>query len=188
MTFFLILLVLLAILISFVIISTIIKVVLFCIIRYDYDYKYLIVPSIITVIVWSAIVYAWNTAINRILNINILNVYFNSVLNWEQKELDVKGIIIITIICVVIGIVLQAISYYTVNINYRKISGNIRFFLKKIFRIKFKDENAIAIDTRPDTLYFGEAILSSLFAFSLIFFFILFFLSTGKILSTKIIS
>ena len=73
-----------------------------------------------------------------------------------------------------IGTLLQSFTYYTVNINYQKVTGTVRFSFKKIIRNiskkifkkdifkKGNNSSLSEIQRGPKKLTFGRAIMTSI--------------------------
>lgn len=192
MDFFIFLLIIFFTLILFVFTYTVIKTILFLMTKYKYETRYLIIPSFLMISIFISVILAWYFTITKILNIDILSIYFNEFLNLDTSpNYDLKNVAILSIIYAIIGIILQAFSYFTVNINYRKLSGFFRNIFKKTFKIKEIDinenNNSLRLDNRPDRLSYSNAFISSLFTFSLLFFFVLVLLAIGNVISIKLI-
>ncbi len=176
------------ILITFTVIATIIKVALIITIRYDYDYKLLIVPSIITTLVWSIVGIGWKLAINYFCKEGVLSVLTKIIFTPYNLENELIYILLVSVLCVIVGIFLQSLSYFTINIDYKKIFGNIRLFVKKIFKVNLKEEENVGISVyeKPDNLSFGSALVASLFTFTAIFFITLILLFIGTYIGNSL--
>ena len=64
-----------------------------------------------------------------------------------------------------VGTVLQSFTYYSVNINYQKVTGTIRFSLKKLFKALiekiFKKKNNDVVDANASVVSKRRGRLSS---------------------------
>lgn len=191
MGFFIFLLIVFFILILFVFTCTIIKTILFFMTKYKYETKYLIIPSFLMVFIFMFVLFAWYFTITKILKIDIINIYFNEFLKISSSNnSDIASILTLSVIYIIIGIILQAFSYFTVNINYYRVSGFFRKTFRKLFNINTRstmEENDLKIDERPENLSYSNAFISSLFTFSLLFFFLLSLLAIGNLISSKIV-
>ncbi len=190
MIFFIFLLILFFVLILFVFTCTIIKAVLLLTTKYKYDNKYLVIPSLLTILIFILMVFAWYMTLSRLLNIDLITLYFDVLIKSNNIDVSKSTIIAITIIYCILGIVLQSFSYFTVNINYLKISGFFRNIFKKYTnppKPDINDETYLKIDDRPNNLTYVNAFVSSLFTFSAMFFFVFILLAIGNVLSSKIV-
>lgn len=190
MIFFIFLLILFFILILFVFTCTIIKAVLLLTTKYKYDNKYLIIPTLLTILIFILMIFAWYLTLSRILNADLISLYFDILMKSNTVDVNKSTIIITTIIYSVLGIVLQSFSYFTVNINYLKLSGFFRSIFKRHVNSSkedINDENYLKVDDRPNNLTYLNAFVSSLFSFSAMFFFMFVLLAIGNVLSSKII-
>lgn len=190
MGFIYFLLILFASLIVLTLISTIIKLALFITIRYVYDTRLLIIPSLLTIATWCVMAIGWFYTVTHVLNIDLSSFAFNLFMIKEQTQPIITPLWMTALIFGIIGMIFQAFSYFTVNIDYIKINGNIRMFFKKLLHIEPKKDQittGIAVDTRPDNLTFGNAFIASLFAFTFIVLFIFILLYAGHFLSVALL-
>ncbi len=184
------LLILLIVLLVFIMTSTIIRLTLFCTTRYKYNDGLLILPTFLSIISWIFVISIWYIIITYVLNINLIDLLLNSILKISKLPENIFSIILITIGFIVIAILLQALSYLTVNIDYTKLSGKIRMLFKKIFKSQKNDnpnEEFITEFQEHKRLTFLNALASSIFAFSVIFFTFILCFVLGHVLGKKFI-
>ena len=119
----------------------------------------------------------------------------------QVRNLANEGILIRTIVSTfLIGTLLQSLTYYTVNINYQKVTGTVRFSLKKLikklyFKIFKKDmtekEQVSAlseVQRGPKKLTFVRAIITSIISVLLTFIICYVLFVIGTLLSNKVIT
>ena len=128
------LLVILIFLLLVVIMDTSMKLALMITTLYNYDTKKLFIPAALTVILWALLLFGCFNSINANLNNNAIDILFAMVFDRTLIE-GYQGILIKTLLSTfLIGTLLQSFTYYTVNINYQKITGTVRFSIKKIIK------------------------------------------------------
>lgn len=189
MIFFISLLILFFVLILFVLTCTIIKAVLLLTTKYKYENKYLIIPSLLTILIFVLMFFAWYITLSKILKVDLITLYFDILIKSNNVNVSKSTFIGVTIVYCILGIVLQSFSYFTVNMNYLKVSGFFRGIFKKHMKISNKDindENFLKVDERPNNLTYLNSLVSSLFTFSSMFFFVFILLAIGNVLSSKI--
>ncbi len=190
MFFLYFLLILLIVLLVFIITSTIIKLTLFCTTKYKYNDGILILPTFLSIISWIFVISLWYIIITYILNVNLTDLLLNSILKISEVPENIYSIILITIGFIIMAILLQTISYLTVNIDYTKLSGKIRMMLKKISKSQksdYSNEEFITQFQEHKRLTFLNALASSIFAFSIIFFTFIICFVIGHVLGKKFI-
>lgn len=146
------LLVILVFLLLVVIMDTSMKLALMITTLYNYDSKKLFIPACLTVIIWGLLILACFRSINKSLDYNAVDMLFSMLFDKTIIE-GYKGMFARSIISTfLVGTVLQSFTYYSVNINYQKVTGTIRFSLKKLFKaliekiFKKKNNNTINMD------------------------------------------
>lgn len=167
------LLILLIALIIIVIMDTAMKLALMITTLYNYDTKKLFVPATLTVALWTVLLVGCYRTINTQLDNNALDIFFSMIFEHSLIT-EYKGVIIKSLSSTfLIGTILQSFTYYTVNINYQKVEGAVRFSFKKLFKKIFSKitkknigdtkENAVAqIERQPKKLTFPRAIITSI--------------------------
>lgn len=145
------LLVILVFLLLVVIMDTSMKLALMITTLYNYDSKKLFIPACLTVIIWGLLILACFRTINKSLDYNAVDMLFSMLFDKTIIE-GYRGMFARSLISTfLVGTVLQSFTYYSVNINYQKVTGTIRFSLKKlikaiiekIFKKKSTQENDI---------------------------------------------
>lgn len=194
------LLVILIFLLLVVIMDTSMKLALMITTLYNYDTKKLFIPATLTVILWAVLLFGCFNSINADMNNNAIDILFAMVFDRSLIE-GYEGILIKALISTfLIGTLLQSFTYYTVNINYQKITGTVRFSMKKIFKKLYlkifkKDltENQInsalsEVQRGPKKLTFVRAIITSVISvlITIVVCYGLFML--GTLLSNKVLN
>lgn len=194
------LLVILIFLLLVVIMDTSMKLALMITTLYNYDTKKLFIPATLTVILWAVLFFGCFNSINADMNNNAIDILFAMVFDRSLIE-GYEGILIKALISTfLIGTLLQSFTYYTVNINYQKITGTVRFSMKKIFKKLYlkifkKDltENQInsalsEVQRGPKKLTFVRAIITSVISvlITIVVCYGLFML--GTLLSNKVLN
>ena len=130
MTFFIFLLIILFLLITITIATTIIKVSLLITTKYKYETYILIIPAILYIILWLALLLAWFFTVDHFSQNGIINIIFDNVLNIQTSYIPYNLMIVCGIIYCFIGIILQTFIFLCINIPYNKIRMNISKLLK----------------------------------------------------------
>lgn len=183
-----------------VIMDTAMKLALMITTLYNYDTKKLFIPAALTVILWGILLFGCYNSINANLDNNAIDMLFAMVFDRTLIE-GYEGILIRTIVSTfLIGTLLQSLTYYTVNINYQKVTGTVRFSLKKLikklyFKIFKKDmtekEQVSAlseVQRGPKKLTFVRAIITSIISVLLTFIICCVLFVIGTLLSNKVIT
>lgn len=183
-----------------VIMDTAMKLALMITTLYNYDTKKLFIPAALTVILWGILLFGCYNSINANLDNNAIDMLFAMVFDRTLIE-GYEGILIRTIVSTfLIGTLLQSLTYYTVNINYQKVTGTVRFSLKKLikklyFKIFKKDmtekEQVSAlseVQCGPKKLTFVRAIITSIISVLLTFIICYVLFVIGTLLSNKVIT
>lgn len=150
------LLVILVFLLLVVIMDTSMKLALMITTLYNYDSKKLFIPACLTVIIWGLLILACFRTINKSLDYNAVDMLFSMLFDKTIIE-GYKGMFARSIISTfLVGTVLQSFTYYSVNINYQKVTGTIRFSLKKLFKAIiekiFKKKNNDVVDANTSVV------------------------------------
>ncbi len=182
------LLIFLIVLITFIIISTLIKFSLFCTTKYKYNYGILIVPSILTLINLFTVFFIWYLLMNKLTETDLFQLIFNMIIKIGNVPGNIFGLLLMTIGFLVVGVILESLVFLTVNIDYTKLSGKIRmlFNSKSSPKESVINEDIIEIK-KPKRLSFLNALASSIFLFSIVFFSTIALFSLGKLLGAKIL-
>ena len=191
MKFFTFFLVLFFLLLVFLIVSTVIRIVLRIVNGHFYDYKLLFIPSFLCIINWSIIFFIFNLVLKKSLARNILSIVVDNILNIEPFNSSIKVVIPLFITFSLIGIVLQALCYMTVNINYNKIAKKIRtlFYNKKKANLDTESTTLLEVNNNDVVkLKFIPSLLCSLFSYSIVFASVIMLIALGNILSKKIVN
>ena len=159
------LLVILVFLLLVVIMDTSMKLALMITTLYNYDSKKLFIPACLTVIIWGLLILACFRTINKSLDYNAVDMLFSMLFDKTIIE-GYKGMFARSIISTfLVGTVLQSFTYYSVNINYQKVTGTIRFSLKKLFKAIiekiFKKKNNDIVDASASVVSKRRGRLSS---------------------------
>ncbi|MBR2785537.1 MAG: hypothetical protein IKD74_06100 [Clostridia bacterium] len=159
------LLVILVFLLLVVIMDTSMKLALMITTLYNYDSKKLFIPACLTVIIWGLLILACFRTINKSLDYNAVDMLFSMLFDKTIIE-GYKGMFARSIISTfLVGTVLQSFTYYSVNINYQKVTGTIRFSLKKLFKAIiekiFKKKNNDVVDANASVISKRRGRLSS---------------------------
>ena len=159
------LLVILVFLILVVIMDNSMKLALMITTLYNYDSKKLFIPACLTVIIWGLLILACFRTINKSLDYNAVDMLFSMLFDKTIIE-GYKGMFARSIISTfLVGTVLQSFTYYSVNINYQKVTGTIRFSLKKLFKAIiekiFKKKNNDVVDANASVVSKRRGRLSS---------------------------
>lgn len=183
-----ILLVLFIFLIALVIISTAIKIGLIITNRHNYDSKLLIIPSILSMILWSFAILTFYLNCENTFTEGIEDMILTIVMSPEnienKSEILTNGAVIL-----VITVILQSFTYYAINIDYKKIWGYIRFKIKQILKIKPKKEKnaGMILNEENFSVPFYIALLTSILTFAISILIIFGLYKLGIKLSEKII-
>ena len=163
-----VLLVIVIFLLLVVIMDTAMKLALMITTLYNYDTKKLFIPAALTVALWAILLFGCYNSINSSLDNNAVDILFAMIFDKEMIS-QYSGILLRSLLSTfLIGTLLQSFTYYTVNINYQKITGTVRFSFKKLFRKIFKKDlsnnknDALSeIQRGPKKLTFIRAIITS---------------------------
>lgn len=167
-----VLLVIVIFLLLVVIMDTAMKLALMITTLYNYDTKKLFIPAALTVALWAILLFGCYNSINSSLDNNAVDILFAMIFDKEMIS-QYSGILLRSLLSTfLIGTLLQSFTYYTVNINYQKITGTVRFSFKKIFRKLYKkifkkdlssskNDALSEVQRGPKKLTFVRAIITS---------------------------
>lgn len=199
MILFVFLVALMIFLIVITIVSTIIKLSLVVTTKYKYETYLLIIPAILFILLWGILFILWFIMTDNYTNGGIINLIFETILNSNINIHNYTPAFICLIICSIAGIIIQPFIFLTVNIPYNNIRVKIkkqfsnfsRWFTQKILKKDLKPElmpiNDIAIPEKFVKLKYTNALISSIFSFSIIFFTVILLLFFSNIISKKIL-
>ena len=195
-----ILLVILIALVLIVIMDTAMKLALMITTLYNYETKKLFIPATLTVFLWAILLVGCYNSINTSLDGNAIDIIFSMIFDNTLIS-EYSPVLIKTLLSTfLIGTLLQSFTYYTVNINYQKVTGTVRFSLKKLIRNLckkifkkdiFKKENSSSlseIQRGPKKLTFGRAIMTSIISVIITAIVCIVLFLIGNALSSKVIT
>ena len=190
--YFLVLLFILLIL--YTMISTIIKLSLYLTTRVKYENIRLVVPFILSIVVWFIVVSLCIFTLNKYIEGNIFSKIIQTYIKKESLLPILKSTFIFSFIYLLIGIILQSLTYLSANIKLENVFSYIRYYIFKLFKLlkiklnlknKPKLENIIEKEPVED-ITLGKAFISSMFSTILIIFFVTIFILIGFAIATNI--
>ena len=182
-----------------VIMDTAMKLALMITTLYNYDTKKLFIPAALTVALWAILLFGCYNSINASLNNDAVDVIFAMIFDRTLVP-EYQGILLRSLLSTfLIGTLLQSFTYYTVNINYQKITGTVRFSLKKVFRKMYKKifkrdfqnkgtDSLSEIQRGPKKLTFVRAIITSVISMLITIVLCYLLFMVGTLLSEKFIN
>ena len=195
-----VLLVILIALVLIVIMDTSMKLALMITTLYNYETKKLFIPATLTVFLWTILLVGCFNSINTSLDGNAIDIIFSMIFDNTLIS-EYSPVLIRTLLSTfLIGTLLQSFTYYTVNINYQKVTGTVRFSFKKLIRNLckkifkkdiFKKENNSSlseIQRGPKKLTFGRAIMTSIISVIITAIVCIVLFLIGNALSSKVIT
>lgn len=195
-----VLLVILIALVLIVIMDTSMKLALMITTLYNYETKKLFIPATLTVFLWAILLVGCYNSINTSLDGNAIDIIFSMIFDNTLIS-EYSSVLIKTLLSTfLIGTLLQSFTYYTVNINYQKVTGTVRFSLKKLIRNLckkifkkdiFKKESSSSlseIQRGPKKLTFGRAIMTSIISVIITAIVCIVLFLIGNALSSKVIT
>ena len=195
-----VLLVILITLVLIVIMDTAMKLALMITTLYNYETKKLFIPATLTVFLWAILLVGCYNSINTSLDGNAIDIIFSMIFDNTLIS-EYSPVLIKTLLSTfLIGTLLQSFTYYTVNINYQKVTGTVRFSLKKLIRNLckkifkkdiFKKESSSSlseIQRGPKKLTFGRAIMTSIISVIITAIVCIVLFLIGNALSSKVIT
>lgn len=196
-SFIICLLILLLILIT---IGTIQEFTLWVVTRKKHEFVVMLVPSLVSLITFSITVFLTHYILT-LFNINIINILYSEIMNFEYNFNSFIGMILGLVIFSVVYIILQAFCLKLVNIDYNKIYDFIKYKIFKKDEIKGlgasaeKQNDKACIDlthnalpTLPTTQTpFFHYIAASLFSFSICVFSTSLLIYIGMVIGEKYI-
>lgn len=173
-------------LIVLVIVSTAMKLSLLITRRHNYTNQLLLLPSFLSIIVWGLAFIFLYFIVLKITSQNLEQLLFITLMD-PTTMIKTPKLIPIFSVTTLVAILLQALTYYTININYEKIWGYLRFRLKQIFHIQSK-ENNMTIPKETYHVPFHMAIIASFLTTSITFILIFLLYRFGYSISDSILS
>lgn len=199
MMFFTIILVLFILLILISIANTLIFIALKLVTREHYKENYLIIPSLLTLLIWCMAYIVLVKVISTTVKITLIEAMSALLFNTSEFTKYVPDLLFPIIIILIVTLFLQSAALLTVNTDYRMIFNKSRYFVKQkskplIRRIR-RNNDIISRDTKtelqqvipPYRLTFSNAFVCCLFIFSLLFFLNILFFWIGTMIGNKII-
>lgn len=193
------LVVILIFLILIVIMDTSMKLALMITTLYNYDTKKLFIPATLTVTLWTLLILGCFNSINTSLDNNAIDILFSMIFDNTIIE-EYKGVLIKTLLSTfLMGTLLQSFTYYAVNINYQKITGTVRFSIKKVFKKLYlklfkrnltekQIQSALSeIQRGPKKLTFVRAIITSIISVIITVLVCYALFEIGTLLSNKVL-
>lgn len=193
------LVVILIFLILIVIMDTSMKLALMITTLYNYDTKKLFIPATLTVTLWTLLILGCFNSINTSLDNNAIDILFSMIFDNTIIE-EYKGVLIKTLLSTfLMGTLLQSFTYYAVNINYQKITGTVRFSVKKVFKRLYlklfkrnltekQIQSALSeIQRGPKKLTFVRAIITSIISVIITVLVCYALFEIGTLLSNKVL-
>ena len=182
-----------------VIMDTAMKLALMITTLYNYDTKKLFIPAALTVALWAILLFGCYNSINSSLDNNAVDILFAMIFDKEMIS-QYSGILLRSLLSTfLIGTLLQSFTYYTVNINYQKITGTVRFSFKKLFRKLYKkifkkdlsnnkNDALSEVQRGPKKLTFVRAIITSVISMLITIVLCYLLFMVGTLLSEKFIN
>lgn len=180
------LIILLILLLLFTIISTIIKLALFLTTKVKYENIRLVIPVILTLFIWLIIASLIIVTVNKYIDGDAFSELLEMYLKKESMTPILKPTIIFVAIYLMIGILLQSLTYFSVNIKLENLFSYIRYYIFNFFKFKDNSKHQNIITKEPiESLNLGSAFLASLLATILIIFSICIFALIGLTIARK---
>lgn len=193
------LVVILVTLLLIVIVDTSMKLALMITTLYNYESKKLFIPATLTVVLWTILLIGCYRTINSAMDGNAMDILFSMIFDHELLE-QYKLVIIKPIVSTfLLGTFLQSFTYYTVNINYQRVTGSLRFSIKRfisfIFKKIFKKDLTFGkskfalseIHRGPKKLTFIRAIITSIITIVVTIFICIVLFVIGQGLSKRVL-
>lgn len=196
-TFIICLLILLLILI---IIGTIQEFTLWVVTKKKHEFVIMLIPALVSLITFSITALLTNYILN-LFDINIINIIYSEIMNFEYRFNSFIGMILGLLIFSIVYIILQALCLKLVNIDYKKIYEFIKYKILKKEEVKGlgssseEQNDKVSVDLTHNALPalpftktpFFHYIAASLFSFSISIFSISLLIYIGIIIGEKYI-
>jgi hypothetical protein len=171
------------ILIIFWITASITKTLLYIFTKYEYESYYLLFPTLLCIGSWCLSFILWYFTVNYFLHIDIIEILLSIIIKETIIE---SNFIIASLFYILLATILQSIAILTINIDYKKITGNTRFFFKKLFKVRTKKNGNLIIKNDPERITFIEALAISILIFVIVVLTIVLLFFIGFLISKKI--
>ena len=171
-------------LLIFFLIEQITKKLVSTFMEYEYKTYYILFPTLIIFGLWSLMFILWYITLAFILNIDITGELIKLIVKEGVIE---NSFISASFIFILIGIFLQSFAILLININYKKIFGNARFFFKRILKIRNKKGNKLIIKNDPEKIGFLTALFISFLLFIIFTFSITLLIFIGLLIGKKFV-
>jgi hypothetical protein len=198
MMFFTIILVIFIALILISIANTLLFIALKLVTKENYKEHYLIIPSFISLVLWSLAYIVAIEIISSITGTTLFDSISGSLFNTSNFSKFLPSLILPMFVLLTITLFLQSIVLLTVNVDYSIPFNKFRYFVKQKFKAitkRHEYSDAICHETKTDItqieekykLEFINSFVCSLFIFSLIFFLNILFFWIGTLIAAKLI-
>ncbi|MDD2376345.1 MAG: hypothetical protein PHD15_02225 [Clostridia bacterium] len=201
MMFFTILLVVFISLILISIVNTLIFIALKLLTKEHYKEHYLIIPSFISLVLWSMTYIVAMKLISSTTGMSVFDSIYELLFNISSFTKIIPSLIFPFVILLIITLFLQSLVLLTVNIEYAIAFNKLKYFLKNKFKYSKKaikrDEysDSICPETKTNIIQvekkyqldFINSFVCSLFIFSLLFFLFIIFFWIGTLIGNEII-
>jgi hypothetical protein len=179
------------------IINTLIYFALKLVTYNSYEEHYLIIPSFLSIVLWTISLYVIFSMFFNINNIGVIDFIISIIFKSQDIFNNINQMILPTILIIIGTITMQSLCLLTVNLDYYKYFNFIMFYIRKLFKkiyfkitkkeliFKFKG-NIIELPQKYRLTLFNS-LIASLFIFSLIFFVIILLFFLGNTISNNII-
>jgi len=198
MMFFTIILVIFIALILISIANTLLFIALKLVTKEHYKEHYLIIPSFLSLVLWSLAYIVAMKIISAITGTSIFDAISGSLFNTSSFSKFLPSLILPMVVLLAMTLFIQSIVLLTVNVDYSVPFNKFRYFVKQKFRVitkRHEYSDSVCIGTKTDIqqieekykLDFINSFVCSLFIFSLIFFLNILFFWIGTLIGHKII-
>ncbi|MDD3304163.1 MAG: hypothetical protein PHP54_04525 [Clostridia bacterium] len=204
-------------LLVYTMISTMIKISLYLTTKHHYSNIRLFLPTILTLIVFILLTVTAFATIKGIIGKTLFDILFDHFLRIQSVSSYLNVLLPVGFIYIALIVLLQALTYFCINVDLKTIFGKTRFAIKKSLHIlpsenkqtdpsksmesielklienkelhtEVNNESQIALGDEKETLTFSTALIASLFTFCLIIFSSILFFVIGIILSDKLLA
>ena len=190
------LVILLVFLIIYTVISSIIRVSLYITTRVSYENMRITLPVILSLVTWTLIVSLYIFTVNKYIGKNVFTEIFDIYIVKGNLATITRPIIVFGIIYLLAGVILQAFTYFTVNVKLENLFSYIRYYICKLFKplkeklkLKTKQKPENIVSKEPiEELTLGRAFISSIISTLMIILFITILAVIGTTISNKFIS
>ena len=135
MGFFTFILCFLILMLVIIIVGSVEQFALYVVIKKKIEFVTIIVPSLLSIIVFTFLVIITN-AVLSIFNIHTINALYSIFMKFDYSFNHIITIVISYFICFIVFVLLQALCLKLININYKKIGDFIKYKIFKKEEIK----------------------------------------------------